>query len=262
MFKLRLLYCLVGALLSAVGSQALDIITINGQKVVAGSVVAKLKEPNVGAARALHSSGVKVEQLAASVPGLVQLTQNEASGLRPLSAREKEVAMLDWIGELKATGLYEFVEPEFVHSFRLITPNDARFVDGTLWGLRNNGQGGGVPGADVGIIDPVADPNATNAWDYTTGSTNVIVAVVDSGIRTTHRDLANQMWVNADEIAGNGVDDDLDGYVDNIHGVDAVTTDGEPEDNVGHGTHVAGTIGAAATPATCGAAMLVPCMTA
>src|SRR5690606_30404223 len=79
-----------------------------------------------------------------------------------------------------------------------------------------------------------------------TGSNTVIVAVIDTGIRSTHLDLATQMWRNPGEIAGNGVDDDRNGYVDDVHGINAINGSGAPADADGHGTHVAGTIGAAA----------------
>ena len=86
----------------------------------------------------------------------------------------------------------------------------------------------------------------SKAWDVTTGSTDVLVAVIDTGIRYTHQELRNQMWVNPDEIADNGIDDDGDGYVDNVHGIDVINNDGDPMDDHGHGTHCAGTIGASA----------------
>src|SRR5207249_11675491 len=111
-------------------------------------------------------------------------------------------------------------------------PTDAAFADGTLWGLRNVGQNGGAVGADVGAVQ---------AWNITTGSPDVIVAVVDSGIRYTHQDLATRMWHNPGEIPGNGFDEDGDGYVDNIYGINATTGSGDPMDDNGHGTHVAGT---------------------
>ena len=137
---------------------------------------------------------------------------------------------------LQASGLLESVEPDYLVS-RAITPGDQGLAQGWLWGLQNTGQNGGTEGIDIAAI---------KAWDTTTGSKDVIVAVIDTGIRYTHQELVTQMWNNPDEIAGNGVDDDNDGYVDNVYGVDTVNFDGDPMDDNGHGTHCAGTIGAAA----------------
>ena len=151
----------------------------------------------------------------------------------------KAQQLIDRIAALRNSGLFAYVEPDYVVKASL-TPNDSAFVNGTLWGLRNNGQLGGRPGADI---------NAVSAWDITTGSTNVIVAVIDTGIRYTHLDLAAQMWRNPGEIPGNQIDDDNNGYVDDVFGINAidlVPAPGDPMDDIGHGTHVAGTIGAAA----------------
>ncbi|HKI71302.1 MAG TPA: S8 family serine peptidase, partial [Verrucomicrobiae bacterium] len=73
---------------------------------------------------------------------------------------------------------------------------------------------------------------------------NIIVAVIDTGVRYTHEDLADNMWVNPGEIPGNGIDDDGDGYVDDVHGINVINHTGDPNDDYGHGTHVSGTIGA------------------
>ncbi|PYN77918.1 MAG: hypothetical protein DMD97_07020 [Candidatus Rokuibacteriota bacterium] len=125
-----------------------------------------------------------------------------------------------------------YVEPNFI--VRAFTaPSDPLFT--SLWGLRNTGQNGGVPGADIG---------ATRAWDLGTGSASVVVAVIDTGIDYTHPDLVANVWSNPTECVPNGVDDDGNGYVDDCHGIDVVNNDSDPMDDHSHGTHVAGTIGA------------------
>ncbi|AMV23007.1 Thermophilic serine proteinase precursor [Gemmata sp. SH-PL17] len=85
---------------------------------------------------------------------------------------------------------------------------------------------------------------APTAWDSSTGNRNFVVAVIDTGVDYNHPDLAANMWKNTGEIAGNGVDDDRNGYIDDIYGWDFANNDSNPMDDNGHGTHVAGTIGA------------------
>ncbi len=101
------------------------------------------------------------------------------------------------------------------------TPNDPSF--GQLWGMTK--------------------VEAPAAWDVSTGS-GVVVAVIDTGVDFLHPDLAANVWVNNDEIPGNGLDDDLNGYVDDVRGWDCVAEDNGPTDVYGHGSHVAGTIAA------------------
>jgi len=86
--------------------------------------------------------------------------------------------------------------------------------------------------------------SATQAWDVATGSRSVVVAVIDSGIDLAHPDLVANLWTNPGEIAGNGLDDDRNGFVDDVHGWNFAANDANVQDGYGHGTHVAGIIGA------------------
>ena len=125
-------------------------------------------------------------------------------------------------------------EPNIKFQLDNTYPSDTRFTE--LWGLHNTGQ-------LFGTID--ADIDMPEAWDFATGSREIIVAVIDSGADYTHPDLAGNMWINPLEMNGAaGIDDDGNGFTDDIHGYDFIHYIGDPSDEVGHGTHVAGTIGA------------------
>ena len=104
-------------------------------------------------------------------------------------------------------------------------PNDTQFSQ--QWALDNTGQNGGTPGDDI---------DATQAWNITTGSRNVVVAVIDSGVDYTDPDLAANIWTNPN--AGQ------DGFSGDVHGYNFVANNGNPMDDNGHGTFVAGEIGA------------------
>ena len=90
----------------------------------------------------------------------------------------------------------------------------------------------------------LAEISAPQVWDVEQGSPSIVVAVIDSGIDLGHPDLIDNLWVNPGEIPGNDIDDDGNGFVDDVHGYDFLEEDGDPADDHGHGTHVSGTIGA------------------
>ena len=136
------------------------------------------------------------------------------------------------VARLAADPQVEYAEPNYVLSIER-APNDTRYPD--QWPLSNRGQTTGTPGADI---------RAEAAWDVTTGDSTVVVGVIDTGIDLGHPDIVANLWTNPGEIPANGVDDDGNGWVDDVHGWDFANLDSDPQDDNGHGTHVAGTIAA------------------
>ncbi len=132
----------------------------------------------------------------------------------------------------------EYAEPNFADIFQASTfPNDPMFSQ--LWGMHNTGQ---WVYNDYGTPD--ADIDAPEAWDISTGSSSVVVAVIDTGVDYNHPDLSANMWRNPDEWGGiPGYDDDGNGFVDDVYGWDFRNDDSNPMDDNNHGTHCAGTIG-------------------
>jgi len=143
------------------------------------------------------------------------------------------------IEKLKDDPRVEFAEPDYIITIDTINTNDT--YRNLLWGLDNTGQ---IVNNVAGTND--ADIDALEAWNVSTGSSNIIAGIIDTGVYYSHEDLSANIWTNPGELAGNGVDDDLNGYVDDIHGWNAISNSGDPLDDNGHGTHVAGTIGAVA----------------
>jgi subtilisin family serine protease len=146
----------------------------------------------------------------------------------------EDADILSIIKKYTALPNVEYAEPNYVIKPCSI-PNDPEF--GKQWGLHNTGQNGGTIDVDI---------DAPEAWDIEQGSSDIIIAILDSGIDLNHPDLVDNIWVNEDEIADNDVDDDGNGYVDDIHSWNFFDNDAEVSDIHSHGTICAG-IAAAVT---------------
>jgi len=153
--------------------------------------------------------------------------------------------------EFNSDNAVEFSEPNFKgtsagqkeldlnKSYTASVPNDEMFYK--QWYLQNNGS---VDPSSGGMAKVGADIKVIESWEIETGSEDVIVAILDSGIKDDHPDIKDRMWINKNEIPNNGIDDDQNGYTDDIKGWDFAYEDRRPEDGFGHGTNIATVIGA------------------
>lgn len=206
---------------------------------------------------ALSPDRVVVEWAAGASPAERRAARDEAGvdyaqdlGTRRFQLVETEAGQTaqEAVRELEADPAVVLAEPDGYYGLDSI-PNDPLF--GQQWGLQNTGLGideftGAVSGDDIDVL---------SAWNRTVGTPSTIVADIDGGYRFEHPDLASVAWTNPGEIPENGLDDDADGIVDDVHGADFVgpdadapATDGNPTDDdpftTGHGVHTAGIIGA------------------
>lgn len=216
---------------------------------VPGRLIVKHRPPPPGAMAPLSADGgldlpgVEAREVTSLGHGK-SLWVFESPVLAPLSAdgAKASAAPVDLRAIADALNAREdiaYAHPDYILTSLQASPGERRFPDdpffGNLWGLHNTGQTGGLSGADI---------DAPEAWTYTTGSAEVTVAVIDTGVDYTHPDLAANMWFNPGEIAGNGLDDNGSGFIDDVHGYDFVNNRGSPMDDHNHGTHCAGTIAA------------------
>ena len=208
-----------------------------GEEYVPGEVLVKVKSDKAEMAQALHAQiGAKVsETLPISKVSRVILPN--------------DVDVLQAVDFYSSNAAVEFAEPNYILHFVDTYPNDPQFSN--QWAHENTGQFGGTSNADM---------NSVAAWDVSTGSDIVVVAITDTGIDLTHPDLDANIWTNPgedpwadpyDPSTGNGVDDDSNGYVDDWKGYDfggalplIALPDNDPTDGVGHGTHVSGIVAA------------------
>jgi|GEM_PF-2722416 len=195
-----------------------------GRQVAAGQVLVKFRDESPAGLAQVRREADAVEERSVG-----------RAGARLLRSRSKSTATL--VSELSRRPDVLYAEPDYIIRPSAV-PNDPRFAE--LWGLQNTGQPAGSPAPGVAG----ADIDAVSAWDVSTGSRDNVVAVVDTGVDYTHPDLAANMWSAPSaftvQIGGREIR-----CAAGTHGFNAITKSCDPADEYDHGTHVAGTIGAA-----------------
>ena len=217
--------------------------SIDGNEFVDGQVIIKFKDHVIRQSADLP--GVEDEAI------LVQNLDVAGAGLYAV----QDVDLPRLLARLNADPRIAYAEPNWIYRVDPIVSDDPVHIEGRaeanpndpmyndLYGMKNTGQTGGKAGADI---------KAYKAWEQSTGSRNVLVAIIDTGVDYTHEDLTDNIWTNPGESGNdasgkdkrtNGVDDDGNGFIDDWHGWDFANKDNDPKDDHSHGTHCAGTIG-------------------
>jgi len=204
------LFGVFGLILWAAETAAQPLPVLPRSAYAAGEILVKYRTADRAAASGIHQHRW----------GTRALKFLESAGVHRIKLPES-MSVREALELFRQDPLVAYAEPNYRRYLRR-TPDDASYP--SLWGL--------------------AKINAPGAWDVATNCGSVVVALIDSGVDDLHPDLAANIWVNTGEIAGNGIDDDANGKIDDTRGWDFVSEDNDPMDVDGHGTHVAGTIGA------------------
>lgn len=182
---------------------------------LSGAVLVRFR-PEYSSVRGAVHAEIGAEVLS-TIP---EIGVEQVRGTRGQSARQ----LIDVYSERPEV---EFAEENGAVSLQA-APNDPLFPN--AWDLNNTGQASGTPDADI---------DATDAWDLVTGGAT-LVAVLDSGVDYRHPDLIDNIWTNPGEIPDNGIDDDGNEFIDDVHGWNFLDHNNDPMDFRYHGTHVSG----------------------
>lgn len=150
---------------------------------------------------------------------------------------KSDINIEEAVNNYQLTGELEYAEPDYKGEGGGVIPNDQYFF--RQWSLVNTGTFSLFPGT---IAD--SDIDMDDAWMITQGDATTVITIIDSGMRLQHPEVAGRIWTNTGEIAGNLIDDDGNGYIDDVEGYDWAYSDNDPTDDVGHGTNITGIVAA------------------
>ncbi len=240
---------LVLSLAACGGSKTADVPASNQNIQTARVVTAKAVLASMDTAR--YKDGELLVKFKSGVASKVLMKTHDGTGAKVLKSYDivpnlQHVKLAAGMSVRNAVETYmadpnvEYAEPNYVRCAASVTPNDTYFTP-QQWALYNTGTfANGTAGADI---------KARDAWDLTQGDRKVVVAVIDTGIDYNHPDLVNNIWTNAGESSPlsfrtNGLDNDHNGYINDWRGWNFADNNNDPFDDIGHGTHVSGIIGA------------------
>src|SRR5450759_772489 len=204
----------------------------SGQQYVPNEILVKFKAGTSPSARITALSRVN----GSTAEKILTHAMKHSGDNEGITLVKTPMASLDAVGRMKGSVEIEYAEPNWIYTTDAVL-NDTYYTNGSLWGMYGDAT---KPANQYGS-------QAGEAWAAGhTGSGTVYIGIIDEGYMYTHEDLAVNAGTNSGEISGNGIDDDHNGYVDDIYGWDFdknnnTVFDGTSDD---HGTHVAGTIGA------------------
>ena len=218
----------------------ISVLSLTAQEYSKTSIIVKFKSNEL-------KDDVKVSEVLQKHPYIKTVnlngTKEDNTNIREILSFkfEENTNILDVIEDLKNTQLFEYVETDYIAKGagkRIVTsfstvPNETLF--NRQWGLKNDG----TFSFSSGNVTAGADISMEFAWDITTGNSNITIAVLDTGLRMTHPEIASRIWVNPGESLDSS-DSDSNGYDDDLNGWDFVNNDNDPTDDHGHGTNVTG----------------------
>jgi len=204
----------------------------------AGGAATLLKEEGMVAGRFLL---LKPETHRRTIPLPHQTTVSKKSLNKHWDIVEVEInSISEWDSLQKEMRTYAdqtgtYIEPDYLVRGSRVLPNDHLFTSQQQWALHNTES-------ELGTAD--ADIDAPEAWEIQNTASSIIIGILDTGIRSTHVDIAQSMWINQSEIQNDDKDNDENGIIDDIHGLNTITNTGNTLDDNNHGTHIAGIVAA------------------